>query len=581
MNRLLIALLSGMLATACSSSGSGDDDDDATDGNDGNEDDGEDGSSNDRNPPTVLINTPERGTVSGEATVTVSGQATDFESNIAEVTVNGTVAQVASDGTFEATVSLVEGVTLIETVATDSSGNQATDARGVLAGNLVPQSTPVADGVVANLSGQAMVGLGTMISDLANATDFTALATSLNPVVNTGDGCPSAKVFILSVQHQGVDVGVGPVGGGIDADVTIRELVAQGRVDYRAGLGPACINASASFTLSADGFDVNGVIAPTLAGGDINVGLNGVTGAFRGFALDVDGIPGIIEDLFRTPVRNFIQGLLTDTIANMVPSLANAFLGDFLADSFNIDLLGQTISLSITPSVMNWTEQGGTIVLDTSSTVEGLDDAVYLTSPRPRPSDADLASTGIRIGVADDVLNQLLGTIWSSGALDGTLLPVPGDALSAAFGGDVSGAALTLVRPPVANFDTTTGLARLTLADLQIEAFSPGGEILAAFVISAEIELAAETSSEGRVRIITRAPRIIAQVLSQSDNLLTELTAEKVEAIAELGISQLSVFADDLLSNLPVPGLAGATIESPTFQPVGGYLLMGGNLAFE
>jgi hypothetical protein len=229
---------------------------------------------------------------------------------------------------------------------------------------------------------------------------------------------------------------------------------------------------------------------------------------------------------------------------------------------------------------MNWTEQGGTIVLDTSSTVDGAD-ALYLSSPRPRPADADLASTGLRIAVADDVLNQLFASIWSSGALEDTVLPLPGDALSAAFGGDVQAAALTMILPPVANFDTSTGTAKLTVADLQMDATSPAGTLLASFVLSAEIELAVETSSDGRVRIVTRAPRILVQVLEQSDELLTELTPEKVAAIAELGISQVSLLADDLLGSIPVPGIAGATITSPTFQPVGGYLLLGGDISFE
>src|SRR5919197_5973082 len=118
--------------------------------------------------------------------------------------VNGSPAELADDGSFQATLPLIEGITLIETEARDSAGHSATDARAVLAGTLVDQATPVAGGVVANLSAQALTGLSGMVSDLANGTDFTALATSLNPVVDTGDGCDSAKVFIESVQHSGI-----------------------------------------------------------------------------------------------------------------------------------------------------------------------------------------------------------------------------------------------------------------------------------------------------------------------------------------------------------------------------------------
>ncbi|HTE55003.1 MAG TPA: Ig-like domain-containing protein [Kofleriaceae bacterium] len=575
-NRLLAVLLGGLLAFGCSS-GSVDGEDDGAAEDDGGNDGADDGGGNGGNgAPVITITSPERGTVSTADSVEVSGRVTGSGS-ISQVTINGNAAELASDGSFTANLALEEGITLIETVARDDAGRESTDARGVLAGNLVDQSTPVTEGLVANMSGTAMTGLSGMIQDFANNTDFTALATSLNPVVNTGDGCNSAKVFVESVQHEGVDVGAGPVAGGIAADVSVRNLTVTGRVTFRA----VCVSGSADFTLTADGFNLTGTITPTLTGGDINVGLNGVANSFSGFAIDVSGIPGFVESLFTGAVRDQLSNILRDTITNMVPTVANGFLSDFLADSYSISILGQTISLSVTPSAMNWTEQGGTIVLDTSSTVDAAEGALYLSSPRPRPGDADLASTGIRIAVADDVLNQLLGSIWASGALEDTVLPLPGDALSAAFGGDVQSAAVTMILPPVANFDTSTGTAKLTIADLQMDASSPSGEVLASFVLSAEIDLAVETSADGRVRIVTRAPRILAQVLSQSDSLLTELTADKVAAIAELGISQVSLLADDLLGSIPVPGIAGATITSPTFQPVGGYLLLGGDIAFE
>src|SRR5690606_23734255 len=310
------------------------------------------------------------------------------------------------------------------------------------------------------------------------------------------------------------------------------------------------------------------------------ISLDGVTSAFRGFNLDVNNVPGFIENLFEGSVRDKLADILRDKVQEMVPPMANAFLAEFLADSWSVGVLGQTVELSIRPTAMSWSSQGGTSVLDTSATVAGLGDALYLSRPRPRPADADMASTGIRIGVADDVLNQMLSAIWVSGALEEAILPIEGDALSAAFGADVASATLTMMLPPVANFDTTTGTARLTVGDLMVTAVGQSGETLAEFVVSAEIELAVETSSNGRVKLVTRTPRILAQVLEQSPTLLTELDNLKVAAIAELAIKQMSLKADDLLESLPVPGIADATITSPTFQPAGGYLLMGGEVTF-
>jgi len=369
---------------------------------------------------------------------------------------------------------------------------------------------------------------------------------------------------------------VTPVAGGLQAAVTLRSLVVRGSVSFRA----LCIGGSASWTISADDYDVGGMIAPTLADGNINIGLASVTSEFRGFNLDVNNIPGFIENIFEDDVRDKLAQILRDKVNEMVPQMATAFLAEFLADAWDVSLLGQTVSLSVTPTAMSWTEQGGTIVLDTSAAVAGVEGASYLSTPRPRPSEADMASTGIRVGLADDVLNQLLAGIWASGALEDAMVPGDVDALGAALGAEVGNASMTLMLPPIANFDTTTGTARITIGDMMVTAVDPSDATLASFVISADIDLAVETSSDGRVKVITKAPRIIAQVLEQAPTLLVPLDREKVAAIAELAIKTISLKADSLLENLPVPGLADATIMSPTFQPAMGYMLLGGAIEF-
>src|SRR5690606_8724167 len=118
-----------------------------------------DGAKRDITPPTIVIDVPQRGTLAEGTRVVVSGRATDVESDISQVTINGQSTSVGPDGSFSLELEVAEGITLIESIATDAAGNQATDARAVLAGTLVPQTTPVDDGVAAHLSGAAMDGL--------------------------------------------------------------------------------------------------------------------------------------------------------------------------------------------------------------------------------------------------------------------------------------------------------------------------------------------------------------------------------------------------------------------------------------
>ena len=527
-------------------------------------------------PPTVEVETPERATVTGDATVTVSGRASDAESAVLQVTVNGTLATLADDGSFQASITLGEGITLIETVATDGGGNTASDARAILSGELVDQSTPVEQAIAAFISPQAMTGLADLVSTYTGGIDLTALAKSYNPVVNTGDSCNDYQAYVDSVQRGPIEVSANAAEGGIAGRVSIRDLVIRGHINYRA----VCISGSANFTVTADAYDAGALIAPSLADGTIAIALQGTTSEFRGFNVDVSGIPGFIEDRFEDDVRDKVAGILRDKIQSIVPPLASEFLDGFVSKTYEVNLLGQTIQFSFWPSAMRWTEAGGSVVLDSNSTVMGVDGR-YLSTPSERPSDQDLASTGLRIALADDVFNQLLASVWSSGALEDTLLPGENDGLGGALGADVDSATITMMLPPVASFDTTTGTSRLTLGDLVVDAYSVDGGTLASFAVSAQIDLAVTTGASGQVQLVTGNPRILAQVLEQSSTLLTPLDSSKAAAIAELAIKQLTLKADDLLADIPVPGLSNATIESPTFQPVKGYLMMGGDLQFE
>ena len=166
-------------------------------------------------PPVVEVQTPERGTVSGDGSVTVTGRTSDAESAVVQVTVNGTVATLAADGSFQATLTLSEGITLLETVATDQGGNTATDARAVLSGNLVDQTAPVDDAIAAFISPQAMNGLADLVNGYTSAINLDSLAKSYNPVINTGNSCNDYQVYVDSVERGPIEVSAGAAGGGI------------------------------------------------------------------------------------------------------------------------------------------------------------------------------------------------------------------------------------------------------------------------------------------------------------------------------------------------------------------------------
>lgn len=529
----------------------------------------------DSGPPILEIVSPERGTTSPTTSIEITGRAVD-DIGVAEVSVNGVAAKLDGDGNFAVTLNATEGITLLETVAIDDAGNEARDARAVLAGTLVDLATPVAAGLVGHLDSSAMAGLGVIVGDVANGIDWTALAKTYNPVAGSGGtSCNSYQAYIDSVSHGGFAVDTTAADGGIGGAVRVVDLDVRGHINWR-GL---CASGTEEFRVTASAFDLGALIAPRLEGAAIQVGLEDVSARFTNFQLSVSNVPGFVEDHFEPRVRDKIAEIVRDKARELVPPLATDYIGDFLATTHELDLLGRTIGLSVWPTAMSWTTAGGTITLDGVSAVDGAEGGVFLSSPRRAPMDAMLGSTGLAVAVADDVLNQLLAGMWTSGAFADAMVPLKGDTLDAVFGAEGTQATITMSLPPVASFDRD-GPAQLVIGDLEVEAVAPSGETLARFVVSAEIELTARAGGMG-IALSTETGRILAQILETSPALVAPLDANKALALADIAIRQLAGRADDLLTGVPLPGIDGASIEPSILASAGGYLVLGGDLGFE
>ena len=80
--------------------------------------------------PALSVSTLADGSYTNQATLNVSGTATDAD-GIQSVTVNGQAATVNADGSFSTALTLVAGSNTITVVATDATGTEATDSRSV------------------------------------------------------------------------------------------------------------------------------------------------------------------------------------------------------------------------------------------------------------------------------------------------------------------------------------------------------------------------------------------------------------------------------------------------------------------
>lgn len=525
--------------------------------------------------PHLVVEAPERGTIIDGDTVFVSGRVTETSSAVKNVLVNGRAVGIASDGSFEAAVTLPPGITLIQTVATSVDDHVAADVRAVLGGTLVEPNTAVAAGVTAHIGPRAIDGMADKVAEMARALNLTSLATSQNPIVSTGSGCNSAQIRVESISRSSIAVGAAAVNGGIDTGAHVRGLVVRGRVYFRA----LCISASTSWTISSDVFGMRGMFAPSLSGGGIRVGLSNLQAGFSGFRLGIGGVPGFITDLFAGAVRDWLARTLRDRIAQIVPPQVNSLLRDFVADSVSVSQLGKTITTSIYPTSMTWSIVGGSIALRTSSAVAGSAGVPYVSTPRMRPTAATMVSSDLRVAVADDAANQLLSAVWASGALEAMVSPTISDQLDdLGIDNEFSGAVIDLSLPPVADFDEATGTARISIGDLVIDPLDALGQSAGAIVVSAEVDLVAVTAADGRLQIAARPPRLIFQALDEGSAEI--LDVEAAGMIARAATEQLATELGRLLETLPVPGLPGVVLKDVGMAPIEGYLVMGGTLTY-
>lgn len=80
--------------------------------------------------PTLTLSMPANGAKTRSATLNVTGTVTD-PSGVKSLTINGTAATVAADGSFSRSLQLSLGANTITTVATDNANNTTTDTRTI------------------------------------------------------------------------------------------------------------------------------------------------------------------------------------------------------------------------------------------------------------------------------------------------------------------------------------------------------------------------------------------------------------------------------------------------------------------
>ena len=515
-------------------------------------------------PPLLTVTSPQRSMTQGTARqIVVQGTAVPGPAGdpVLGVTVNKVPATLAADGSFSATVDLPPGAMLLETVAMAQGGGAATDARAVQVGELRPVGAGIERAVTAALSADAFARLSAAAGPLVKAMDLSALLAPLQPMANLGDSIANAQLSITRLAFGDVRIELTPVAGGLDVAVELDALSAAASVHYDGALIP---EGTTTVAITADRVTIAGTLVVTPAGtAGFTTRLASPTVHTTNLVLAASGLVGQILDLLNANLASTIQDVTTRSAEAALEPLINAALGA-LAGPQRIDVLGKTLALQASPSAIAFTTAGALVTMNVQAKLAGSEVSPgYIFTPNGTPA-LDVGN-GIQLGLADDLINELLAEVHALGLLD---LHLHQDF------GLFDDAEIKLTMPPMISASTGDGSMRLVLGDM-IATFTDHGAPVISAAINAQVDLAIlRGTSAQQVALQFGKVDLFVNVLDPASGVGGEELAGAASSGIGLQLDSLSQF----LITVPVPAIAGVSLDNLALHTDSGYVVVSGDI---
>ena len=517
-----------------------------------------------KEPPVLRVTSPARSVIQGHAgALTVSGTAVPGPDGdaVTHVVVNGVEATLQPDGSFTASLDVAEGETLIETVAKDESGTQATDTRAIQAGQLLPVGSNIQGAVAAALSTDAFTRLSAAAGPIIKGISIPALIAPLQPMLSVGSSSTGAQLFVDNVKFSDVKIGLTPVQGGLSFSAEIDQL----DVPAHAAFAVLGFGGTESLEVTADKIVVAGTLQVTPAGmAGFTTKLVSPKVQLTNFVPHVGSIPDEIIKLL--DLQSSIQTIIARVAELLMGPLVNQALGA-LAGPQTVPVLGHALTMQVAPSAVSFTPDGGLIELNMKALLAGSEASPgFLFTANGSP--AMDPTFGFQLGLADDLANEMLAELTAVGALD---LSVPQNV------GVFDTVQIQMTLPPMISADASDGQMRLMLGDM-LATFTRGGTPVGKAAINARVDLKiAPGPGSGSVALQLGTPEIHVDTLDDVPNT-TGLSGPDLASATAVGLSAQIDAITQLLVAIPVPSIAGLSFRNLSLAGSDGYVLVSGQL---
>src|ERR1043166_459679 len=308
-----------------------------------------------KEPPLLTVTSPTRGLVQGHAgqlTVTGTAMPNTQGDAVEKVLVNNVQAQLSADGSFTATIDVVEGATLIQTVARDANGTTVTDTRAVQAGQLRAVGANIDRAIAVSMSADAFAKLSAAAGPIIKGLNMPAMLAPLQPMLNAGSGSTYARLFVDDLKFSDVQISLSP---------------AQGALMFRAELDQLDMPAHAQFAvLGVGGTESLRVTASrVVVAGTLNITPAGLSGLktkivhpdlqVTGFHVEAGGIPTTILNLLH--IDSVLQTVIPVGAELAMGPLVNLALGA-LGGPQQLDVMGKKLDMQVAPSTIAFDPTG-------------------------------------------------------------------------------------------------------------------------------------------------------------------------------------------------------------------------------
>ncbi len=517
-------------------------------------------------PPELRVTSPQRGMLQSNAgRIVVQGTALPGVdgSPISKVTVNDVAATVAADGTFTATVDVPPGAMLLETVAVSAEGGTATDARAVQIGQLRPVGSNIERAITASLSADAFARLSSAAGPIVKSKNLTALLAPLQPMAKLGDSLANLELTITKLTLGDAKFELTPVDGGLEFSAELTGLSVAGTAAYGGTFVP---DGTTSVSITADRLTIAGTLVVTPAGtSGFTTKITSPNVTTTNLKLDASGLVGDIFDLLNRNLSSTIQNVTTRSAELALQPLINEALGA-LAGPQRFEILGKQLELQASPSAITFSRSGALVTLNLQAHIEGSESSPgYIFTPNGAPTMN--VGSGIQLGLADDLINELLAEVHALGLLD---LHLTEDF------GLFDQADIKLTLPPMISASSSDGALRLVLGDM-IASFSDQGKTLIRAAINAQVDLEVLRGTKPE-EIALQFGKVHAYVNVLDPTSTDPLTADDVSGATATGIGLQLDSLSQFLITVPVPTVAGVTLDNLSLRADSGYVMVSGQV---